>query len=395
LLPEGAVTAGADGAFSVDDLPPGDYIVELNAPTAAQDSATLVREAYPRTFWPGAGDLAGAVPFTLTPGGVIDAGALRLRKRELIALTVKILGETCQTGQFYDVELEEKYARSRFSAARVRVPCDGSATIPNADPGEYWLRASASWGPEETRATGILSVAVSTRALEIAVPVSPPVRLRGAVVASGQITPEDRVSQLPRGLSISLPPPLPGSGGFISPVRVFSGKVSPDGRFEFSAYIPPGERVQVFVGGLPRNYYVKQVRYNGVSSAGPLFTYDRYAPQQELEITVSDGAVSLSGVVQAEDGSPAANAKVRLAPWPPNVISEYPWDSLEQDTDSSGRFAFVGLRPGKYRVISVPPDASAKLEKPGVLLTLFASAETTDITESSSKYVVIRPVRVP
>jgi hypothetical protein len=154
LLPEGAVTAGADGAFSVDDLPPGDYIVELNAPTAAQDSATLVREAYPRTFWPGAGDLAGAVPFTLTPGGVIDAGALRLRKRELIALTVKILGETCQTGQFYDVELEEKYARSRFSAARVRVPCDGSGTIPNADPGEYWLRASASWGPASTWGQG-------------------------------------------------------------------------------------------------------------------------------------------------------------------------------------------------------------------------------------------------
>ena len=43
----------------------------------------------------------------------------------------------------------EKAGRSRVSAATLRVPCEGLAKLPNVDPGEYWLAASAPGSPRK------------------------------------------------------------------------------------------------------------------------------------------------------------------------------------------------------------------------------------------------------
>ena len=72
-------------------------------------------------------------------------------------------------------------------------------------------------------------------------------------------------------------------------------------------------------------FNVKQIRFNGISAAGTQFSFNPGAPEQALEIVLSDQAGGLSGTVRTEDGKAVVNAKVRLTPWPATVISEYPW----------------------------------------------------------------------
>jgi hypothetical protein len=144
------------------NLSPGDYVLELNTPVPAQAASAGVREAYPRTFWPGPGDLAGAVAFNLPPGATMNLGDLKLRKRELLSLTVKVVGGACAKGQSYDADLMEKAGRSRVSAATLRVPCEGLAKLPNVDPGGIGLLPRRR-GSQEDRESGIVSILISTR----------------------------------------------------------------------------------------------------------------------------------------------------------------------------------------------------------------------------------------
>ena len=53
------------------------------------------------------GDLAGAVPFNLPPGATMNLGDLKLRKRDLLSLTAKVVGGACAKGQSYDADLME------------------------------------------------------------------------------------------------------------------------------------------------------------------------------------------------------------------------------------------------------------------------------------------------
>jgi hypothetical protein len=153
--------------------------------------------------------------------------------------------------------------------------------------------------------------------------------------------------------------------------------------------------VEAHVSGTPRNFYVKQVRFNGNAAAGSQFSFHPGAPGQALEIVHSDRAGALSGTVRTDDGKAVANAIVRLTPWPATVISEYPWNALEEVADSSGSFGFTALTPGSYRVISAPAALSGRLEEPGVLLGLFGAAETFEITERVAGYKNLKPVIVP
>jgi hypothetical protein len=325
----------------------------------------------------------------------MNLGDVKLRKRELLSLSVKVAGGACAKGQSFDADLMEKAARSRFTSSTLRVPCGGVAKLPNVDPGEYWLAVSAPWQPEEDRETGMISVVISTRDVEAIVPVSTRVRIRGRALLDGaESTTDSHKAQLPRGLEVALPPPVPGSGTFISPVRILRGKVSPDGLFEYSGYIPPSETVEARVSGLPRNFYVKQIRYNGTATAAAQFTFDPGAPAQELDIVLSDRAGALSGTVRTADRGAVANAHVRLTPWPAYVISDYPWNALGANADSSGAFGFTGLKPGNYRLVSVPPALSRWLEEPGVLMKLFSAAETFEIAEGIAVYKNVKPVLV-
>ena len=222
---------------------------------------------------------------------------------------------------------------------------------------------------------------------EVSVAITPPIRIHGKVSLERSGGKADGPqSGLPRGLQVSLPPPLPGTGGYISPFSVSGGKVSPDGSFESSSYMPPGGKLQVVVSGMPKNYYVKEVLYNGSRGAGRIFAFNPGVMQQGLEIVCSDRGGALSGTVRDEGGSAVGNAKVLLAPWPANIVSQFPYDAMETDADSSGNFGFTGLTPGNYRVIAVPPTVRPKLEEPGILMNLLGASDPVEIGEAAAAY---------
>jgi hypothetical protein len=387
LISGEAVVTDGDGAFVAKNLPPGDYVLEVNGSFAVDDASARIREGYPRTYWPGPGDFEGAVPVRVPAGSMLDVGNVKLRKKDLVGLTVSVVGGACTNGQTYGADLIEDRARSWFSIATLRVPCGRSAKFPNVDPGEYWLRVSASWQREEDREMGIAPVQVWNRDLEVSVAITPPIRIHGKISLERSGGKADgQQSGLPRGLEVSLPPPLPGTGGYISPFSVSAGKVSPDGSFESTSYMPPGGKLQVAVSGMPKNYYVKEVLYNGSRGAGRIFAFNPGAIEQDLEIVCSDRSGALSGTVRDEGGNAIGNAKVLLAPWPANIVSQFPYDATETDADSSGHFAFTGLTPGNYRVIAVPPAARPKLEEPGILVNLFAATDPVEIGEAAAAY---------
>lgn len=387
LMSGGAVVTDADGAFVANNVTSGDYVLELNGSVAADDAAARIREGYPRTYWPGAGSFEGAVPVGVPPGSTLDLGTVKLRKKDLVGLTVTVVGGACANGQNYSADLIEDRARSWFSIAALSVPCRRPAKFPNVDPGEYWLKVSAPWQGEADREMGTASIQVLNRDLEVSVAVTPPIRIKGKVSLEGSSGKTDGPkTELPRGLEVNLRPPLPGTGGSISPIPAFPGKLSPDGTFESFSYAPPGGKLQAIVSGMPTNYYVKEVRYNGNPSAGSLFVFSPGAIEQNLEIVCSDKSGALSGTVRDENGNAAGNALVLLAPWPANIVSQYPYDAMETGADSSGSFAFTGLSPGSYRVIAVLPAARPKLQEPGILLGLFGATDAVEIREAAAPY---------
>lgn len=88
------------GAFLIDNLPPGEFVVER----AEKETAS---GAYTRAIWPGRGDLESAQPVVLSAGVALPLGTLKVEKHILPSLSVRIAGGGCQEGDSYEVRLLE------------------------------------------------------------------------------------------------------------------------------------------------------------------------------------------------------------------------------------------------------------------------------------------------
>jgi len=89
-----------------------------------------------------------------------------------------------------------------------------------------------------------------------------------------------------------------------------------------------------------------------------------------IQVVVSNNGAELAGSV-TQDDKPMIGARVRITPDPETRYNRF--RSRTANTDQGGHFAFIGLAPGKYRVIAkaagLVPETSVSSDPKSISLS--------------------------
>jgi hypothetical protein len=185
----------------------------------------------------------------------------------------------------------------------------------------------------------------------VSIAVNPPVTVRGVVRMAGGGT-------VPGNLRVSLTP-MGGSTRVALYTLVSARAAMPverDGTFAVSS-IPPGRFRVGALAGLPQDFYVADVRQNAMSVFDSGFDIDSRTPDA-IEIFVSGGAGTITGIVEDGPTKTVAGAVVALVPESKRFENRALFATAA--SDASGQFVFRGVAPGDYRLFaweSTPPNA--------------------------------------
>jgi uncharacterized Zn-binding protein involved in type VI secretion len=228
-----------------------------------------------------------------------------------------------------------------------------------------------------------MAVQVGAQEEKATVTVSAPIAIHGKITV-------DRGGAMPAGMEAHLFARGNKLAGF-SHVRSSNVTVGSDGAFETTSYVPAGGEVEVDLSHLPAGYYVREVAYDGVAMKGDTFVIHA-GSEGRLAIALSDRAAAVNGTVRTAEGEAVTGATVLLTQWPADVVSGYPFGVETSATTPSGGYSFARLRPGTYRAFAVASELRPKLEEPGVMLGLFAAAETFEAGEGATVVRHLAPV---
>jgi len=123
-------------------------------------------------------------------------------------------------------------------------------------------------------------------------------------------------------------------------------RVKKDGTFQFMD-VPDGT-FAFLVNGLEENWYLKSARLGADDLLAKGLEVEKGENGGTIQVVVSNNGAELTGSV-TQDDKPMPGARVRVTPDPETRFNQF--RSLSASTDQSGRFSFIGLAPGQYRVI--------------------------------------------
>ncbi len=143
--------------------------------------------------------------------------------------------------------------------------------------------------------------------------------------------------------------------------------VGPTGGFQIPRVLPGDFWLEV--EGLPDGVYVKEARMGGLDVLDVPFS----VTGETLTISLGLDAATLSGVVAAPGGNPAADVRVVLA------REDFPASGCPLAasvlTDQNGGFRLPGLAPGAYRVAALADSLLARCQDLPGLRRALAAAE--------------------
>lgn len=370
-----------DGQVLFAGLVPGKYLIEtlprkLGAqPIQTQFSAEdlkLVDQDYERSYWPGGTDAESASPIPVSSGGSVSAGTLKPRKVPYYRIHAIFPATNCRAGDYAQVILTSVPAGRGIETQAGQVSCGQDFLIRNVQPGSYRLTVYSGLR-QEARVQSSQPVEVTDKNLEMTVSLARGLDLEGKIVAA-------------EGAG---KPPLDKLVVFVQPVdfSIATGVMNPDLQGGFHVVNAALGRQIVSFSNLG-NFYIKEVRYNGLPVAGNIFVVDGSAGQ--LEVVLDDKPASIGGVIE-DDGNAVSKPYVVLTSWP--MLSDGMLSSLKNVTgDASGKFRFAGLPPGDYRVLAVPQTSKDKLDEPGVLNRLLSGAESVTVGPAGSQDLRLKVV---
>jgi protocatechuate 3,4-dioxygenase beta subunit len=129
--------------------------------------------------------------------------------------------------------------------------------------------------------------------------------------------------------------------------RSWGTEVNKDGTFEIKSVSDGNYGVQLW--GLETNWYIKSVRLGGEDVLEKGLLVEKGGSGGKIEIVVSSEIAQLDGSV-SDNGTAVAGAHVRVLSEPETPYNRFRARSLR--TDQTGHFSFIGLAPGKYRVLA-------------------------------------------
>ncbi len=384
----------AQGRFLVSGLPPGEYVIALGPRMTSalelernpelralgqdvlltkfgdDDMATTDLD-FDWTFWPGGAGLDQAFPISAASGAKVEVGTLEVRKTTMYRARVDVPDAACKPTEVLGVHIR-RAANPWAGTYMGQVPCGGSFIIRGLPPGSHGLEVGGAGG------RAVADVTIGKANIALSAPLDRGVTIEGKVTTLG-----------------SAPLDLTQVRLLLKPVNwaVLNApvKIDAEGRFRV-------ERVmlrdyQLLDQGLPPSHCLRSIHYNGARLEGNRLPLNAYALEHKLELVVDDEPASVVGTVRAGTKQ-VSRPWVVLSRWP--VGNDVFSGSMSMAGDDDGRFSFVSLAPGEYRMVAVPMEAKRELERPNVLEQLLRSAPKLTLAGRQAQTVELKlsaPVR--
>jgi hypothetical protein len=379
------------GEYRLFWVSPGRYYVSAGSPSRPMPGRNVLlgqpgTNKFPRTFYPATTDPAAAALIDVQPGGEVNGIDLRLTEQALYRVRGRVIDSiTGQIARNVNISITPRNSVVMSGTSSSGAPYngnDGTFELRDVPSGAYWIIAQLSMpvqrqpGDRPPRfPTGIAAIDVAGADVDgVAVTVMPPVNLSGRVHIEGQ------PSAAEMGVAIILSNPQPGFGPVAIP---FPAKTNPDGTFQVEGVHPGQYRVNVV--GLPSgplaNVYVKEARFGSIDALSQVLTISGSVSDQ-FEIVLARNAGRINGTVTDSLLHPSAGIQVGLVPDRRERRDLYKMTS----SDTGGKFAFVAVPPGRYKLFAATgldlgafydPDVLAKFESIGTPVTVGDSADIT------------------
>jgi len=354
LNTEGFANANDLGEFQLINLPPGRYYFQVNTPFRAVNLTARVRtsrseETYPTTFYPGALDVAQAGALEVAPGAEITSIDFRLRKMRSYHIRGKVVDGQGQTVSNVSLHLQTHGATINSFRPFSMVQPDGTFDVREILPGSYAV--IAQWAQGANMSVARQPISISDQDVNgVLLTLAPALEISGSVQVEGP-QPDNQ----PRPTLILQSLERMGQAAHASTEKdgtFVVHNVMPD-VFEVNIYTPPGT-------------YVKSIRLGDQDAADARIDLTQQSGGL-LKLVLGTNGGELDGAVQDQNGDPAVDAVITVAPRE-ELASRH--DLFKQATsDHKGNFHVQDLAPGDYKVFAwqnVDPNLplAAEFRKP-------------------------------
>lgn len=364
------------GEFRLYGLSPGQYFVQASVIRNFWDTGKSKRTYLP-IFYPGASDAGRAAPIELRGGDEFPGVDITLQPVRATAIRGRVISTGCggEPGSEM-IFLSPQSPGTGVTQNGISHEVNGQSTFEfsSVPPGSYYLTGMLTG--EGKPCTGRQPVEVADTDVEgVALALTPGVDFKGIVRVEGQLDSQNN------SLSVSLMPKIfmitPGSSrGY--------GAAKPDGSFLLKN-VYDGE-YEIYVEGMPENFFVKSARLDGVDVLAGGVAVDTKQAQGMLEITVSANGASVDGVI-SKGGQPFPGATVAIVPDPPHRSERRLYKSTS--SDQNGHFLLQGLSPGDYKVFGWEKIEAGAYASPEFLQPYEQQAQSVHVAEGSHNSVQV------
>jgi hypothetical protein len=383
------------GEFRIFGLPPGKYFISVSYRSGKDDGDTRMRWQQPeespdaselgyvRLYYPGTPDPARASSLIVKAGDEIPAVEILMRKVRVFRVRGRVLNlipAAARRGRPVNLSFAPKASSLEIDDGEQPVFADakdGSFEIRDVLPGSYVLTAYAFDDGKWHATRSPFDVANSD--LEgVSVVIAPGMSINGKILWDGPAAPLESdlyvaaVSADQTGLSMG--------ASKVDAANLFTLLNTGEGSY----------RPRIL--SLPKNCFVKDVRYAGQSVAENGFTVTR-GTAASLEIILSSRGAHVQGTVTNEDSLPAAGVWVVLVPDARH--RDRPDLYKAQTTDQYGHFDFRGLPPGEYKLFSWEEVEDGAWQDPEFLKPVEGKGEKIELNESDQKTVTLTTIPAP
>jgi hypothetical protein len=375
------VVSNDRGEYRLFGLQPGSYIVaatERPTPASEQTRETQATR-YATTFYVNSTKLGEAVPVRLDYGqesGGIDVVLKRLRKVKLHGhVTNGLTGEAVSSASISMQRVDAHNTASIAETVPVTFDHDHRFEIRDVTPDSYVMWAESADGGKALVGHAPLTVGESDiDNVELTILGERP---GSAVLVDGGVRLDDQ-------LKLRFEPR--NERGKVVEVSKVAGV---DG-FHFS--LMGDDLYDLFVTGLPNDFYLSAVKVNGVDVMplgieGTAATVDR-----PFEVVLNSQGGRVSGRVLGSDDSLWSRASVALIPDPPKgKVQLY----REGAADENGLFQLRGVAPGRYILVAWLDEPPCDYYDPDDLANCRATGVSVEVQEAGEQNVELKMKATP
>ncbi len=320
------------GEYRFPNLTPGRYLLQAydQRPAINNQYGNPPKMFYVPAYYPNASSQQQAVPVEVGMGAEvrdIDIRLFKLARPPSVHVRGKVIGVPADSQTVISVGLLRADGGFFGGGNTLAEPPDYAFEL-SAAPGEYTILGNVYSGGPNAYGTGRLTVTGDVAGVVLAMNPAPEIRGRISLAESGG---QVRL----QGVRVTLDD---------LPYHASVQEVRSDatGKLVFGKPFRPGHYT-MNVRSIPDGCFVRDVKLGGQEVSPDDF---EILASAQMEVVLSSTAGTIGGSVSDADGKPFPNSTVTLIP--PDSKSR----PMRQSVDDDGKFRFIGVRPGRYKLFA-------------------------------------------